>query len=63
MSKYYRVIHKCTTNTWEIIEASNVDEAEEKYGDEYHIDGGWYSDQGELFAEEVNKDGDPIGGE
>jgi hypothetical protein len=63
MSKYYRVTHKCTTSTWEIIEASNVDEAEEKYGDEHYIDDGWYSDQGELFVEEVNKDGNPIGGE
>ena len=55
MTKYYRVTHKCTTSTWEIVTAESVEEAEEKYGDGSFLDGSWYADQGELFVEEVDR--------
>ena len=58
MSKYYRVTHTCTTCTWEVIEASNTDEAEEKYGDGSFLDGSWYADQGKMTVEEIEWEDD-----
>ena len=53
MTKYYRVTHKCTTSTWEIVTAESVEEAEAKFGHGDYLDDGWSADQGELFVEEV----------